>query len=238
MREFPFQEIVGLIVFVIVILAQFWTKLRTGKPMPGPDEPEPEFEFPDFGEKRTDTQSPGPARPAGAPSAPRPDDALREALGLPTAPRPAPPPPAAPPPAAPTPSRSAPPVIVRAPTPAPQPQPRPALATARPTQHAPQDAEAANVLAGLERLERETESFRARLEEIGRLEVGSGAAAEARMRQRLAHLAHDMGRAPAQAPPPRPATPISASLANREGLQRAIVLSEILGPPRALNPHV
>lgn len=233
MREFPFQEIIGLIVFVIVILAQFWTKLRTGKPMPGSDEPEPEFEFPDFGEKRSDTPTPGPARPMGAPSAPRPDDALREALGLPTAPRPAPPPPHS----APAPPRPAPPVIVRTPAPAPQPQPRPAVATARPTQHAPQEAEAANVLAGLERLERETEFVRARLEEIGRMEVGSGAGAEARMRQRLAHLVRDMGLATAPAPPPRPATPINASLANREGLQRAIVLSEILGPPRSLNPH-
>lgn len=232
MREFPFQEIIGLIVFVIVILAQFWTKLRTGKPMPGSDESEPEFEFPDFGEKRSDAPASGPVRPA-APSAPRTDDALREALGLPTAPRPAPPPPAAP-----TPPRPAPPVIVRAPTPAPQPQPRPAVATARPAQPAPQEAEAENVLAGLERLERETESFRARLQEIGRMEVGSGAGAEARMRQRLAHLVRDMGLATAPAPPPRPATPISASLANREGLQKAIVLSEILGPPRALNPHV
>ncbi len=231
MREFPFQEIIGLIVFVIVILAQFWTKLRTGKPTPGSDESEPEFEFPDFGEKRSDAPAPGPVRPA-APSAPRTDDALREALGLPTAPRPAPPPPAAP-----TPPRPAPPVIVRAPTPAPQLQPRPALATARPAQPAQQEAEAENVLAGLERLERETESFRARLEGIGRMEVGSGAGAEARMRQRLAHLVRDMGLATAPAPPPRPATPISASLANREGLQKAIVLSEILGPPRALNPH-
>ncbi len=232
MREFPFQEIVGLIVFVIVILAQFWTKLRTGKPTPGSDEPEPEFEFPDFGEKRSDAPTPGPARPVGAPSAPRTDDALREALGLPTAPRPAPPPPAAP-----APPRPAPPVIVRAPTPAPQPQPRPAVATARPAQPAPQEAETDNVLAGLERLERETESFRARLQEIGRMEVGSGAGAEARMRQRLAHLVRDMGLAAAPAPPTKPASPIGASLANREGLQKAIVLSEILGPPRALNPH-
>lgn len=228
-EHFPFEQIVGLIVFVIIALAQFWTKLRTGKPMPRSEEPEPEFEFPDFGEEKPLAPSP---RPDGS-APPKLDDFLREALGLPSGPGPSP---VAPPPTlarTPTPPSTIPqqrrPITPSSPVPS-TPPPAPKLS--------PDGPVAGNVLASLERLERETSRVRERVEQIGHLEVAAGAEAEARMRQRLAGIVKDLGLsgAPTPATSPRGKSPIGQLIADRNTLRRAIVLNEILGPPRSLHP--
>lgn len=236
MEDFPFQEFVGLIVFVIVVIAQFWTKLRTGKPMPGTGEPEPEFEFPDFDDQKPG--APGPAPAPSAPAAPRLDDILREALGLPSGPKPSP---DAPPVTRAQPA--SPPVLTRAPT---VPQSLPPQHRTTPTAPPPMppmaqpyggEPETGGVLASLKRLEQETDFVRARLKAIGRMEVSAGVEAEARMRQRLAKLTSDMDHARTSISAPHRKSPIGQLLVDRTALRRAIVLNEILGPPRSLNPH-
>lgn len=231
MENFPFEQVVGLIVFVIIALAQFWTKLRTGKPMPGTEEPEPEFEFPDFGEAKPSQASAPTHRTPSAPPTRRPDDALREALGLPMGPT-KPPVPAQ--------RETPPPVLARAPSPPPRSAPP---LPSRPTTPAPprrsldEGTEPESVLDSLKRLEQETEFVRARLHEIGRMDVSAGASAEAVMRQRLAGVVRDAALARANAAAPRRRPPAREWVADRTSLRRAIVLNEILGPPRSLRPH-
>ncbi|HPA20223.1 MAG TPA: hypothetical protein PLU30_20910 [Verrucomicrobiae bacterium] len=243
MEHFPFEQIIGLIVFVIIALAQFWTKLRTGKPMPQPEEPEPEFDFPDFGDpKPLAPPQPAPARatPSRAPT-PRLDEALREALGLPTATRPSS---AAPPLQQKTPA--SPPVLTQAAAiPQPAQQQRSPKIPAAPTPPLPAPSpgyearKPADVLTSIERLEQETDFVRARLQEIGRMDVSAGRDAEARMRRRLGELVQELGLArTATAPPAARKEPlIRRWLSDRNALRRAIVLNEVLGPPRSLNPH-
>lgn len=226
MEDFPFQEFVGLIVFVIVVIAQFWTKLRTGKPMPGTGEPEPEFDFPDFDDQKPG--APGPAPAPSAPAAPKLDDLLREALGLPSDQKPSP---------------ASPPVLARPPTVPQTLPPQHRTAPPAPPQMPPmprphgEEPETGGVLAGLKRLEQETDLVRARLKELGRMEVSAGVEAEARMRQRLAKLTSDMDHARTSTAASHRKSPIGQLLGDRTALRRAIVLNEILGPPRSVHPH-
>lgn len=228
MEHFPFEQVVGLIVFVIIALAQFWTKLRTGKAAPPPGENEPDHEFPEFGQPRP---VPHPAqRPTG--ESPRPasklDDVLREALGLPPEGKPQVP-------APPRTQATLPPSPPRIPQPYREKTPAPLAPPL--LQSAEETVPVGSVLAGLERLEHETSKVRQRVEQLGHLKVEAGTEAETRMRQRLAGLVKGLDLIESQAAAPKPSMSfVGRMLADRTTIRRAIVLNEILGPPRGLNP--
>lgn len=230
MEHFPFEQVVGLIVFVIIVLAQFWTKLRAGKSAPPPGENEPDYEFPEFGQPRPAPHPP--QRSTG--ESPRPasklDDVLREALGLPSEGKPqTPAPPRTQATSRPEPPRI--PDIYRQKAPAP-PAPPPLLQSAQET------VPAGTVLASLERLEQEASKVRERFEHLGRLRVEADAETETRMRQRFAGLTKGLDLIESQAATPKPSMSfVGRMLTDRKTVRRAIVLNEILGPPRGLNPY-
>ncbi len=226
MEHFPFEQVVGLIVFVIIALAQFWTKLRTGKPPPPQGKSEPDYEFQEFGQPRP---APHPARrPTG--ESPRPasklDDVLREALGLPPEGKPQVPTP--PRTQVPSPPRIPHPYRAKAPAP---PAPPPLL------QSAEESVPTGSVLASLERLEQEASKVKQRAEQLGRLKVDAGTEAETRMRQRLSGLIKGLDLIESQTAAPKPGMSfVGRMLTDRKTVRQAIVLNEILGPPRGLNP--
>lgn len=230
MEHFPFEQVVGLIVFVIIVLAQFWTKLRAGKLAPPPDEHEPDHEFPEFGQPRPAPHPP--QRPMG--ESPRPasklDDVLREALGLPPEGKPqVPAPPRTQATLPPSPPRVPQPYREKAPV---RPAPPPVL------QSAEESVPTGSVMASLERLEQEASRVRQRVEQLGRLKVEAGTEAETRMRQRLAGLIKGLDLIESQTAAPKPGMSfVGSMLTDRKTVRRAIVLNEILGPPRGLNPY-
>lgn len=232
MEHFPFEQIVGLIVFVIIALAQFWTKLRTGKPMPHAEEDQ-EPQFPEFRpERQTPKTAPPPIAPSRVPDqGPRIDDLLREALGLPHEGK-APPAPAPKPVARP---HVPPPIVQQPQMPRPrrlvEPMPAPPPPAAQQTDV--EEAQTGSVLASLERLEREAAQIRERVGRLGHLQVAAGAQAEARMRQRLAGLMKGIAEPPVGSRPGM--SFVRRILSSPKTIRHAIVLNEVLGKPRGLD---